>query len=1504
MAVCAGCTKVVQWLAQELGLKTMRSAGKDVYIIILSRYLRLAAYGAVALILALYFEAQGFSDEHIGLFMTLTLLGDVLISLFLTLVADAMGRRATLLLGAAMMTISGAVFATTNDYAALLAAAIVGVISPGGNEIGPFRAVEESTLAHLMSEEKRADVFTWYVVMAVLGTSTGLVLGGQAVDHLQSLDGWTEFDAFRFIFWVYTGVGCVKAVMALFLSAKCERVEKEELVSDEQEPLLNGDGSNGYTQQVLDYRDRPTRWSNPISAISEQSRWILFKLCSLFFLDSLGSGMVPFSLVNFYMERKFSLGKGQLGGIMSTTWFISTIGNVFASSVAKRLGLVKAMVATHLPSSIFLALLPVPNGLPLTTCLLVGRAVLNSMDQAPRSAFISLVFLPEERTAVMGMVNILKTLSQSGGPWVTGVLAGRGHFWVAFVAAGSLKAAYDILLLVFFAGTVHERSEASEDLSDNPEPLGVNVIPDAESDRDARPKDDAVNTPGQVGSGDVANPFAPSGANSLSRCAHSHLFASLVVRCCLGTSQSRNRTLQPSALISKIIPPYACTMSPAILTQRARILFLDAYDSFSNNIVAQIEQSVDAEVVKIYIDEPHFLTNLPGTFADYLKTFDAVVAGPGPGSATEEKDVGLMNELWKMQDENLIPVLGICLGFQSLCLAHGAQIEKLVEPRHGLVAEILHKGGSIFSDVGQLLATQYHSLQVNIGHLIQIKRSVCHPGELWKPTETCPELDPIAWDFDNKRNGAVLMAVKHSQKPFWGVQFHPESICTNDEGTRLIQNWWKAAQAWRRKRSVESKERINQVSDSPSSPLKVDDHETFHQLHHSNPHVENTLNKKRRLLESASASDHGNEQWLSPAELAPLIAHGDGKSLPDLPPSIVHCATTGSGRLTVADVSELFDIPRNEAIVLESGLQSDLLPMKVGTGRYSIVGLIIPGETLRLHYHVDSHKLELRNGNDKVHTSFVVADPWEYIKTIMQHLKPTRTPPGPTFAPFWGGMMGYASYEAGLQTFGIDVSTSNAFPDICFAYITRSIVFDHQLKKIYVQSIRGPNDQPWVESTLEKIYKAVAQKSQFSSPNPTPLPKANPFETDAVLNQYLASCEETPVDRESYLDKVVQAQHMIANGLSYELCLTNATLQIHAQRPSLDKATSNELSWKLYKRLTGHNPAPFSAFLRLHNVHILSSSPERYISWDRNQSAQCRPIKGTVRKSPKVTRADAMKILSSSKERAENLMIVDLVRHQLHGVYGSGNVHVRQLMEVEEYETLYQLVSVIDAVPPGVPKARTPNEWEEPSDYISSKKTDDAEDMLGFEAFVQSLPPGSMTGAPKKRSCELLLPLENQERGVYSGVLGYLDVGGAGDFSVVIRTALPSPPTTTITDTWLIGAGGAITSQSTPSSEYSEMRGKFLSTAAAFLAPAVTATVFTTTPTVIPLISGFSSMHGLPTTNVDLRVRLQEMLRRREEERLLEGGVDVEVDLDVDVDVDGDGDGGWETEDDELIDGE
>lgn len=416
----------------------------------------MAAYGGASLILALFFAALDISEARIGLFMTFTLLGDVALSLVLTQIADAAGRRRILLLGCVCMGIAGCVFATASNYWILLFAAVVGVISVSGNEIGPFRAVEESVLAGLVDERARSDVFAWYVVLGTLGSAAGLAGTGWLVEGLKGR-GWTELETYRVVFWIYGGLGVVKAVVTRFLSTRCEVNSNKEgyapVARQGSAPLADGEGDDDDEPD-----QQPTRPVAPpapkpkmgFASLSTKTRWTLLRLCALFAVDSLASGMVPYSLINFYLDRKFHMPKNSLGDIMSVVWIMSSIGNIFASAISKRIGLIKTMVFTHLPSAIFLGMLPAAGTIWFTIILLVARGTLASMDQAPRSAFLSKVVASDERTAVMGIVNVVKTLSQSGGPTLTGVLAGDQRFWIAFVAAGAMKASYDIGLMTFF----------------------------------------------------------------------------------------------------------------------------------------------------------------------------------------------------------------------------------------------------------------------------------------------------------------------------------------------------------------------------------------------------------------------------------------------------------------------------------------------------------------------------------------------------------------------------------------------------------------------------------------------------------------------------------------------------------------------------------------------------------------------------------------------------------------------------------------------------------------------------------------------------------------------------------------------------------------------------------------------------------------------------------------------------------------------------------------------
>lgn len=448
------------------------------------------AYGFNALIMALFFEEMGYADDMMGVFFTMTLLGDVLLSLVLTLVADGLGRRKVLFGGSCLMVLSGAAFALSENYWVLLFAAVVGVISPSGSEIGPFRAVEESTLSHLTIPETRAEVLTWYIVTATVGTSVGLVFCGNLVDKLQDM-GWTAKEAYHTLFWIYSSCGAINMLLILFLSSKCEaeshssnQQQKQEYRSLPQSeptspspsthartpsstPLMQNDHASPPPAPISDSKTT-TKPKSGIMAkfaqISPESRPILYKLTAIMSLDSLASGMAASSLISLYVSRKFSLPKGHLGDIMSVTWFISAFMNIWASAIAKRIGLIKTMVFTHLPSAIFLALLPVPRGLGGTVVLLFARSSLSSMDQAPRSAFIAAVVRPGERTAVLGIVNVFKILAQSGGPGVTGLLAKKGLFWVAFLCAGVCKVCYDLGLLTLFIGTKLHKHERGKDL--------------------------------------------------------------------------------------------------------------------------------------------------------------------------------------------------------------------------------------------------------------------------------------------------------------------------------------------------------------------------------------------------------------------------------------------------------------------------------------------------------------------------------------------------------------------------------------------------------------------------------------------------------------------------------------------------------------------------------------------------------------------------------------------------------------------------------------------------------------------------------------------------------------------------------------------------------------------------------------------------------------------------------------------------------------------------------
>lgn len=442
-------------LIDEVGLITLYKSSLDTKLLCLQRFIRMFAYATATLILVEFLSTLDISKTKIGLFMTLTLIGDTLISFVLTLFADALGRKSILAVGSGLMMGSGIVFALCENYWVLLAAAVLGVISPSGNEIGPFRAIEESTLAQLTAASNRSDIYAWYSLIGTAGQACGFIASGWVINYLRNELAWTNIFIYRAVFWSYTVFGFVKFLLSVALSQAVEAEKKDGPINDPETAPLLGDGVDEAVTKKKGY------FASKLPNISQESKFLVLNLCLIFGLDSFASGLVPLSWVTYFFHEKFGIEEGQLGSLFSITSIISAGSMLVASSLAKRFGNVKTMAFTHLPSSIFLSLIPFPSTLPLAITFLILRHSTSSMDVAPRSAFLAAVVHPHERTAVMGLLNVVKTFAQSLSPVITGVLAGRNLFWVVFVCAGALKATYDLSLLAFFG-----KHKTHEDLAE------------------------------------------------------------------------------------------------------------------------------------------------------------------------------------------------------------------------------------------------------------------------------------------------------------------------------------------------------------------------------------------------------------------------------------------------------------------------------------------------------------------------------------------------------------------------------------------------------------------------------------------------------------------------------------------------------------------------------------------------------------------------------------------------------------------------------------------------------------------------------------------------------------------------------------------------------------------------------------------------------------------------------------------------------------------------------
>lgn len=667
-----------------------------------------------------------------------------------------------------------------------------------------------------------------------------------------------------------------------------------------------------------------------------------------------------------------------------------------------------------------------------------------------------------------------------------------------------------------------------------------------------------------------------------------------------------------------------------------KTLVIDNYDSFTYNLVHLLAEANQEEPTVVRNDEACWLALVD-------RDFDNIVISPGPGRPDRRADFGVSAEAISSAN---VPILGVCLGHQGIAVAHGGTVTTAPSPMHGRLSQVWHCGDELFSGIPSTFdAVRYHSLVV--------ARPL--PDALIETAST--------------RDG-LIMALRHRSRPVWGVQFHPESICT-EYGPRLIANFRDLTRRCRGERRVFTS--IGRSGD-------------------------------------ALASD-------APKPVARTVWR-------ELPRAI----DTETGFSTLFASSPV-------SFWLDSSL------LETGGARWSYMGDASGPNAAVVSYDTTSQRLSIRNGSSERMEQ----------ASIFDYLERSRggTPTSALPCPFVGGHVGWFGYELRNEC-GSPTARRAATPSAFFIRVDRFVAVDHVGQRSYVVAICDDEGlavaERWVDDTANVLSRMPSSDDRRCGDRQTPIR----FALDR--------------DRRTYLRDIERCLDWIRQGETYQVCLTNE-LVCDVDVDPLD----------LYHTMRRINPAPHAAFLRWPGGAVLSASPERFLSVDRAGRVEAKPIKGTIARvqDPAADRDLAEALRSSEKDRAENLMIVDLLRNDLSRVCRPGSVEVPSLFAIESFATVHQLVSTVRGA-------------------LRSGTTT-------LDLVRAAFPGGSMTGAPKHRTLDFIDRLEDRARGVYSGALGWLGDDGAADLSIVIRTIV-------VADGQLrMGVGGGIVAQSTPEGEFEEM---------------------------------------------------------------------------------------------------
>ena len=679
-----------------------------------------------------------------------------------------------------------------------------------------------------------------------------------------------------------------------------------------------------------------------------------------------------------------------------------------------------------------------------------------------------------------------------------------------------------------------------------------------------------------------------------------------------------------------------------------RTLIIDNYDSFTRNLFQYVAEA-GAEPVVIRNDEAEWTPGL-------LAPFDNVVISPGPGSPEREEDFGICAEVI---EHTRIPLLGVCLGHQGICHVFGGRVRPAPQVRHGRPSPVVHTGTGLFRGLpSPFQAVRYHSLAA----------------------DELPEvLEPVAWTDDG-----VLMGVRHTRRPIWGVQFHPESVAT-EHGRLIIRNF-----------------------------------------------LDLTRERPRRRVAPPPPAARG------PAR------QGPGRE----PPKPYRVIAREIGTAAAAeDVFGALFAGSERAFWLDSSLTGE------HGGRFSFMGDASGPLARYVAFDLASGDLasgepasgELVIESARGRTRVERASFFDWLDADLR-AHAAETPDLPFgFALGW---VGYLGYELKAECGGSRAHRS-PHPDAAMIFADRAVAFDHREGTVHLLALCPAGDEraarAWLDGTQSRLAGLAPGR---------PATIIKPPEAHGLALRH---------GRGAYLDRIAASQREIVAGQTYEVCLTNMlTASVRAD------------PWDFYRLLRRREPVPFGALLRFGDLAVMSASPERFLRVSADGRVESKPIKGTRPRSPDPAQDRRLRaeLVRSVKERAENLMIVDLVRHDLGGVAEIGSVRVDPIFDVESYATVHQLVSTVRAT------LRA--------------------DVSAVRCVRSAFPGGSMTGAPKIRTMRIIDRLEEGPRGVYSGALGYFSLSGAADFSIVIRTAVASGGRVEF------GVGGAITALSDPAAEFEE----------------------------------------------------------------------------------------------------